>query len=329
MALLTHVGLVAIGVCVGVGLKSMDQQQPSPSAGLDKPSIDSTVIYEEIDSKLDSLPEDDQFLMPHDLSLPDGYPAEYSRFLLPITDSPTAALMSEEDMFGDDGQETDDFEEDQYEEPDLGDDYVAEDDEDFSEETIEEEKEEEEQDDEDLVIDEMSAEPTEMELDTPDEIEQEGNVTVTVVDYDRKLMMNHNHEPLACNSELATASCTNSFNDLVASHDTSTKLTIPCGQCYIVDITDDRVLDLAGGMSIEGKLYFPSTASLTIRTKFVWVIGVLKMDTPEVDNLVKFMMYGDELQTYENPSAHDVCGAESMKGACTMGSKVIAVMGGK
>lgn len=51
------------------------------------------------------------------------------------------------------------------------------------------------------------------------------------------------------------------------------------------------------------------------------------MDTPAVGNKVKITMYGDELQTYENQVSTEVCGADS--GACSMGSKVIAVIGGE
>lgn len=149
----------------------------------------------------------------------------------------------------------------------------------------------------------------------------------------RKLMMSSDDRvgPLACNSDLATAPC-GSFAALVAGHNqatnmTDTMLTVPCGECFTVDIEDDSEIDLAGGLLIRGKLHFPSTASIGIRTKFIFVAGVLKMDTPAVGNKVKITMYGDELQSYENQVSTEVCGADS--GACTMGSKVIAVIGGE
>jgi len=48
-----------------------------------------------------------------------------------------------------------------------------------------------------------------------------------------------------------------------------------------------------------------------------------------VGNKVKITMYGDELQTYENQDSTDVCGADNDGGVCSMGSKVIAVIGGE
>ena len=53
------------------------------------------------------------------------------------------------------------------------------------------------------------------------------------------------------------------------------------------------------------------------------------METPAVENRVKFLMYGEEMHIYENKIRDETCGADSKNGPCNMGSKVIAVMGGK
>ena len=155
-----------------------------------------------------------------------------------------------------------------------------------------------------------------------------GAVDSLVYDNNRNLAMTHDgmHMPLMCNANLTSATCS-SFSALLSTVDVSLEtLTIPCGECYEVDITDSSQLVLEHGLRIEGKLYFPSSASVTIRTKFVWVLGLLKMDTPDITNQVKFSLFGDELQTFVS-SGDGHC--SSMSGGCNMGSKVIAVHGGK
>jgi hypothetical protein len=47
-----------------------------------------------------------------------------------------------------------------------------------------------------------------------------------------------------------------------------------------------ETIDLPGGLQIEGMLYFPPSADVTIRTTHVIVLGTLKIDTPDIDRLV-------------------------------------------
>mmetsp|Transcript_6177 Transcript_6177/g.14518 ORF Transcript_6177/g.14518 Transcript_6177/m.14518 type:complete len:422 (+) Transcript_6177:2681-3946(+) len=181
---------------------------------------------------------------------------------------------------------------------------------------------------ESLIIEDMTALPTLAELEDPETLEE--LESVETLEYDRRKLGNCNlHGSLPCNEDLESAPCS-SFSSLVSSvASTTEQLVIPCGECFEVDITDGSVLDRAGGILLEGKLYFPPTSNVTIRTKFIWVVGLLKMDTPNEGNTVTFKMYGDELQVYENVIRNETCGVDSEGGTCTMGSKVIAVMGGR
>ena len=180
---------------------------------------------------------------------------------------------------------------------------------------------------ENLLQEEEAMIPTEEDLDGS--IMNETVVEIPELEYDRNLAEDHddhaNHMPLMCNANLSTASCAaNGFSSLLGGNNDT--VTVPCGQCYTMDITDGSTVELPTGLAIEGKLYFPPEASVTIKTKFVWVLGLLKMDTPAVDNLVKFHMVGDDLQTYTS-SGMGPCSA--MNGGCNQGSKVIAVHGGQ
>ena len=54
------------------------------------------------------------------------------------------------------------------------------------------------------------------------------------------------------------------------------------------------------------------------------------METPDIGKQVKFSLYGDDLQNYNAINADStLCSSSSVGGACNMGSKVIAVVGGK
>merc|ERR1712154_250972 len=82
-------------------------------------------------------------------------------------------------------------------------------------------------------------------------------------------------EPLDCNADLDTAPC----NITVSSIDyTSSELHIPCGECWIWDVTttgqDDDEVNLKG-LDIEGKLIFPENHVVHIITPYVFVQGEL------------------------------------------------------
>lgn len=82
---------------------------------------------------------------------------------------------------------------------------------------------------------------------------------------------------------------------------------------------------LPDGLKIEGKLFIPSTANLIVRTSYVFVLGFLDIDVPDLGNQVKFSLFGDEPVTFTADSIMAKCGGDG----CDMGSKVIAVLGGK
>lgn len=170
---------------------------------------------------------------------------------------------------------------------------------------------------------------------------------------DENNVFNHGdqfHKSIACNDddlldEPEQDVCTkNSFRNLVETNDSSILeevLVVPECECYIVDYTDGEVIELPSGLSINGKLYFPRDANVTLRTTFVWVKGILKIDNPDVGKKVTFSLYGDEEHTYKSFN-HDcpLCKTSSDNsqdpvdggdggGGCNMGSKVIAVVGGR
>ena len=111
----------------------------------------------------------------------------------------------------------------------------------------------------------------------------------------------HEHNmfhPLGCNSNLATLSsptdCT-ALSTLLNSTDLSsdTEVIVPCGTCVVADYdalllatsssTSPTVIDLRGGINIEGLLHFPSPSaaqSIRIQTPYVIVQGELRIDSP-------------------------------------------------
>lgn len=179
---------------------------------------------------------------------------------------------------------------------------------------------------ENLIIDQVITEVPEEDLVDPEAFLNEVD-QVDILDYDRKLSNDDYHTPLACNEGIEDRSCAASFRSLIddSLNEQNGLLVIPCGECFILDYEDGSQITLPDGLSIEGKLYIPSTASFTLRTKFVWVAGILEIETPDDGKQVKFSLYGDELQTYTaiNPES-TLC-----SGGCNMGSKVIAVVGGR
>ena len=134
--------------------------------------------------------------------------------------------------------------------------------------------------------------------------------------------------PLPCNEGVSFDCTTTPLSSLPVP--TSGPLVIECGTCVYVDIADDQELNLDNGLRIEGKLYFPPEASLTISTIYVMVLGILKMDTPLVGNQVKFHLKGEENQDFvasdkQDPARTGRC----IGGGCNIGKKAIAVVGGK
>ena len=134
--------------------------------------------------------------------------------------------------------------------------------------------------------------------------------------------------PLPCNEDVVFDCEATPLSSL--SVPTDGPLVIECGTCVHVDTSNGEQLDLPKGLRIEGKLYFPSESSITIRTTHVMVLGILKMDTPLVGNQVKFSLYGEEdvyfvASDKQDPNKNFACQGDG----CNIGKKAIAVVGGK
>ena len=145
--------------------------------------------------------------------------------------------------------------------------------------------------------------------------------------------------PLPCNEGIDNFDCTEiPLSSLLPEITDGSPLVIECGTCVYVDTTNGGQLDLPNGLRIEGKLYFPSDANITIRTIYVMVLGVLKMDTPQIGNQVKFSLHSKEgipedsdeqnIFFYADPDKQDSRTSQCVDG-CKIGKKPIAVVGGE
>ena len=139
---------------------------------------------------------------------------------------------------------------------------------------------------EDIFMEEDITEvPTDEEKEEP-EVLLDGAEHTDSLDYERKLGNQDFHTPLACNEGIEDQACTTSFRTLIENRNENEALVIPCGECIVVDYDDGSEITLPSGLSIEGKLYIPSTAFITFRTKFVWVAGILEVNMIVVNNLI-------------------------------------------
>jgi G8 domain len=141
------------------------------------------------------------------------------------------------------------------------------------------------------------------------------------------------NRPLECNFDMLSnlqggaTCCETTLSSIIANADIGAELLIPCGVCVIVDMDARQTIDLPGGLQIEGMLYFPPSADVTIRTTHVIVLGNLKIDTPDIDNMVTFSLYGEDDVIFENFAGHS--SLELCSSLCNFGAKVIAVVGGR
>lgn len=101
---------------------------------------------------------------------------------------------------------------------------------------------------------------------------------------------------------------------------------VECGSCVTVDYTNGEVVTLPLGINVIGKLHFPSTANLVLRTQYLFVQGELVIDPPSEMNEVKVLLFGTTNQTII-PHGENVALCEST--GCAMGRKPIAVVGGR
>jgi len=156
-------------------------------------------------------------------------------------------------------------------------------------------------------------------------------VSQNAMDVDRRLAPYAIPEylyPLPCNEGVSFDCTTTPLSSL--SVPASGPLVIECGTCVYVDITDGQQFNLDNGLRIEGKLYFPPEASVTISTIYVMVLGILKMDNPLVGNQVKFHLKGEVDQYFVASDKQDPARTSKCMGiGCKIGKKAIAVVGGE
>jgi hypothetical protein len=144
--------------------------------------------------------------------------------------------------------------------------------------------------------------------------------------------------PLSCNADLDVSKCytattagsTTLSSILNNDSDTSDEVLIPCGTCVVVDTTDGSTVDIPSGLNVEGMLYFPSSANVTIQTPHIFVQGKLKMDPPastSSSNSIRIRMVGEEDQ-YLHPHEENAALCDEGTG-CSVGKKAIVVAGGQ
>ena len=135
--------------------------------------------------------------------------------------------------------------------------------------------------------------------------------------------------PLACNANIATASCNSWTSVFGTSTSFSQRLVIPCGQCVIMDVVGET-LALLGGLDVIGKLVFPDGYKLNLSAPVIAVQGELEMiATKQVDGTpnIKITMIGNVDQAFTPIDIN----AKACNGAvtCNAGKKGIIVAGGK
>lgn len=134
-----------------------------------------------------------------------------------------------------------------------------------------------------------------------------------------------------CNVDLS--SCSNSsgtpLSSLITTADNNSTVVVPCNTCAYVDITDGSTIDLPYGIDIVGRLMFPPSANLQIKTTSIIVQGMMDIPKLNTGNKITVTMYGTD-DVYYYP--HDECNG-SYDPSCShrknVGMKPIVVAGGK
>ena len=156
---------------------------------------------------------------------------------------------------------------------------------------------------------------------------------------DRSLMEMDTFAPLSCNTNanppISSDEClanATPLSSLVNSASTSSQhVVVPCGACVLVDYTDGATVTLPGdgSLSIQGRLHFPPTASVTLNATAIFVEGLLDIPNGiDKGNMVKFSIYGHN-DWYYYP--HEMCsyGDTGCSRKKSVGKKPIVVAGGK
>ena len=133
--------------------------------------------------------------------------------------------------------------------------------------------------------------------------------------------------PLACNANIATASCSDNKLSTLLSGSTAA-VTVPCGKCYTYDLSTTTPIAI-GGLDIRGKLYIPPNYKSTLLTRFVFVQGVLEMsDTNPIsknNTSMKIILTGNTDVTFVPADSN----ANVVGGTFNAGVKPFLVAGGQ
>ena len=126
------------------------------------------------------------------------------------------------------------------------------------------------------------------------------------------------------------------WSSVIGSTNQTEKVTIPCEVCVTMEeFTNGEVIDLQGGLDIEGILRLPDGTKLTMRTPFIFVQGELYMEAlKKIDGNVsiKVIMTGTDdvffIPHVRNKVKIPVYRRDPLLGY-PFGKKVILVAGGK
>lgn len=142
------------------------------------------------------------------------------------------------------------------------------------------------------------------------------------------------YEPLSCNVDIDScdASSAAPLSTLVAAAEatnSSSHVVVPCNSCAYVDYSDGSVVTLPNGIDVAGRLIFPPSANVELRTRAVFVQGALDVAVPDGNNRVTVSLYGEEEVRFY---PHEMCGGTYDSGCehgVNVGFKPIVVAGGK
>lgn len=144
--------------------------------------------------------------------------------------------------------------------------------------------------------------------------------------------------PLSCNTNamppILSPKCLENaipLSSLVSSASSSSqRVIIPCGKCVHVDYTDGSTVTMPGdgSLSVQGRLYFPPVASVTLNATAIFVEGVLDIPTRiDEGNMVKFALYGYQ-NRYYYPYGKCAYGDDGCTHKMSVGKKPVVVAGG-
>jgi G8 domain len=137
-------------------------------------------------------------------------------------------------------------------------------------------------------------------------------------------------QPLLCNSNLASVTCTSWSSMFGTAGLYTNRVTIPCGMCIAIDHAG-ATLELRGGLEIIGKLVFPNKYRLNLSTTTIIVQGELQMTSSKpvngVPDVTITMIGSNDALTFTPIDRNsNACNGAS---TCTVGKKSIIVAGGK